>query len=61
MTLYWGGYEYNIAAGRIDTISKAYGWILHVTEKSWRGTTNERIHNLMRALADRHGWSVDGM
>lgn len=61
ITLWWGGYEYNIASARIDTPEKALGWLHHVCEKTWSGTTPERIANLISSLASRNGWTIHGM
>lgn len=61
VTLWWGGHDYNIASHRIDTPEKLLGWLRHICEKTWSGTTPERIANLIAELSDRHSWITTGM
>jgi hypothetical protein len=61
LTIRWGGYDYDINLGRIDTPEKAARWVIHLGEKStraWPGMTPRRISILLGTLDSHFGWKL---
>ena len=53
----WGGYEYWITSDRIDTAEKLSAWMIHILEKEWEGTTQDRVGSFMATMARKIGFS----
>ena len=49
LTITWGGYEYEIELGRIDSAEKLLGWLVHLEEKSW--VPKERLILFLKVVA----------
>ena len=56
ITIKWGGYDYFIDGERISTPGEICGWIAHICEKEWEGTTPEKIREFIIAVYKFNGW-----
>lgn len=54
--VYWGGYEYAIAMGRIKGKEDVLAWVLHLAAKTWPHTTPYRLALFARMVCQAKGW-----
>ncbi|EYD77111.1 hypothetical protein Rumeso_01370 [Rubellimicrobium mesophilum DSM 19309] len=60
VSVFWGGYSYDIAIERITSPDDLLWWIVHLAEKGWEHTTPERIALLIAIVVDVKGWPAWG-
>lgn len=60
VTIYWGGYAYDIALDRMNTPEKVLQWVLLLSGKAWEHTTPKRIALLIQTVAGATGFNPWG-
>ena len=56
--IWWGGYEYPIDLGEVDTPLRLIQTLAHIGQKTWPGMTPARISALILALDKHFGWDM---
>lgn len=61
--IYWGGHRYSIDLNEIKSPRHVCEWLVHLSEKNWKGATFERIGYFVKHVFHRKGWDVyrDGL
>tara|TARA_R110000751_G_scaffold307812_1_gene431854 strand:- start:35076 stop:35648 length:573 start_codon:yes stop_codon:yes gene_type:complete len=57
LTIYWGGYPYEIELSRIQSPEDVLWWVLHLGEKDWPYATASRVAHMVRSIARAKGWT----
>lgn len=58
LTVYWGGYSYEIELARMKNPADLLWWIHHLGSKSWPHTTPARISRLIEKVSNAKGWEM---
>lgn len=59
ISVFWGGYSYDIELSRIAEPEDVLWWLLHITRKEWEHTNPVRIQAFIEAIAARKGWAAN--
>lgn len=60
LSVFWGGYSYDIELARIETPEDLLWWLHHIGSKGWEHVTGERVARLIESISGVRGWDMYG-
>lgn len=60
LSIFWGGYSYDIEMTRIETPESLLWWVFHIAQKGWEHITGDRIAMLIESISCERGWELCG-
>jgi len=58
VNLFWGSYEYSVSWDCIRTPVELLAWIAHISQKTWKHSSPQRISRLIQAVCARRNWAI---